>query len=147
MTRRSNHNQPLLTGIKRKSFQKVSRLCIFCRSNERTKRENKTRERNDSSVHALSTITYSNKQTNSSSVINRTFHYGSEFDEPSIADYLINKGSIVFDCRPFDNRTFDFVRVTKFLGEFDLVRFSNRIERLLFDFVRSPERSIRYAGN
>ena len=59
----------------------------------------------------------------------------------------INEGSIVFDCRPFDNRTFDFVRFAKLLCEFDLVRFPNRIERLLFDFVRCSQRSIRYAGN
>ena len=51
----------------------------------------------------------------------------------------------MFDSRPFDNRTFDFVRFAK-LCEFDLVRFPKRIERLLFDLVRSPECSIRYAG-
>ena len=93
---------------------------------------------------------YSNKQTTNKQtgvlVINQTFHYGSEFDDPSFADHSTNEGLIVFDCRPFDNRTFDFVRFTKFLCEFDLIQFPNRIERLLFDFVRSPERSIRYVG-
>ncbi len=46
--------------------------------------------------------------------------------------------SILFDCQLFSNRTFDFVRLTKFYCEFDYVRLPNPIERLVFDWVRLP---------
>ena len=53
---------------------------------------------------------------------------------------------IKYDRRPFGNRTLDFVRLTKFYCEFDYVPLPNPIERLVFDWVRLPNRSIRYAG-
>ena len=49
---------------------------------------------------------------------------------------------IEYDRRPFGNRTFDFVRLTKFHCEFDYVRLPNPIERLVFDWVRS-DRTVR----
>ena len=48
---------------------------------------------------------------------------------------------IEYDHRPFGNRTFDFVRLTKFYCEFDYVRLPNLIERLVFDWVRSDRTS------
>jgi len=42
--------------------------------------------------------------------------------------------SIENDCRPFGNRTFDYVRLTKFYCEFDYVRLPNLIERVVFDW-------------
>ena len=98
MKRISNHNQPLLTGFRWCNIQDFDNTWgiyhNFC------------------SYRRL----YSIKQTNRSLVINQTFHYDSEFDNPSIASLSINEGSIVFDCRafdyrPFDNQTFDFVRL------------------------------------
>lgn len=46
------------------------------------------------------------------------------------------------DRRPFGNRTFGFVRLTKFHCQFDYVRLPNPIDRLLFDWVRS-DRTVR----
>ena len=46
----------------------------------------------------------------------------------------------------YGNRTFDCVRLAKFYCEFDYVRLSSAIERLVFDWVRLPNCSIRYAG-
>ena len=89
MTRRSNHNQPLLTGIKRKTSQKVSRLCIFCRRNERTKRENKTTVQ---FMHYQRWLTPTNKRSG-----------------------MVRNSMTLIDRRPFDKRRFDCVRFTKFL--------------------------------
>ena len=44
--------------------------------------------------------------------------------------------SIEFDYGSFGNRTFDCVRLAKFYIEFDYVRLSSAIERLVFDWVR-----------
>lgn len=49
---------------------------------------------------------------------------------------------IEYDHRPFGNRAFDFVRLTKFYWEFDYVRLLNPMERLVFDWVRS-DRTVR----
>ena len=64
---------------------------------------------------------------------------------------LSNKSSVIersseFDYRSFGNRTFDCVRLAKFYCEFDYVRLSSAIERLVFDWVRLPNCSIRYPG-
>ena len=50
--------------------------------------------------------------------------------------------SIGFDCKSFGNRTFDCARLAKFYCEFDYVRMSSAIERLMFDSVRLPNCSI-----
>ena len=50
--------------------------------------------------------------------------------------------SIGFDYQSFGNRTFDCVRLAKFYCEFDYVRLSSAIERLVFDWVRLPNCSI-----
>ena len=47
---------------------------------------------------------------------------------------ILQTCSIENDCRPFGNRTFDYVRLTKFYCEFDYVRLPNPIERLVFDW-------------
>ena len=52
----------------------------------------------------------------------------------------------MFDCRPFDNRTFECVRLTKCFCEFDYVRLPNTIERLVFDFVRLPNVRLEAPG-
>ena len=54
--------------------------------------------------------------------------------------------SIEFDERSFGNRTFDCVLLAKFYCEFDYVRLSSAIERLVFDWVLLPNCSIRYPG-
>ena len=41
--------------------------------------------------------------------------------------------SIGFDYQSFGNRMFDCVRLAKFYCEFDYVRLSSAIERLVFD--------------
>ena len=56
----------------------------------------------------------------------------------TIVDRSVIERLIEYDCRPFGNRTFDCVRLTKFHCEFDYVRLQNPIERLVFDWVRSP---------
>ena len=53
---------------------------------------------------------------------------------------------IKYDRRPFGNRTLDFVGLTKFYCEFDYVPLPNPIERLVFDWVRLPNGSIRYTA-
>ena len=50
--------------------------------------------------------------------------------------------SIGFDYQSFGDRTFDCVRLAKFYCEFDYVRLSSAIERLVFDWVRLPNCSI-----
>ena len=50
--------------------------------------------------------------------------------------------SIGFDYQSFGNRTFDCLRLGKFYYEFDYVRLSSAIERLVFDWVRLPNCSI-----
>ena len=60
---------------------------------------------------------------------------------------LSNKSSVIegsseFDYRSFGNRTFDCVRLAKLYCEFDYVRLSSAIERLVFDWVRLPNCSI-----
>ena len=52
-----------------------------------------------------------------------------------------NKGLVIaslieYDCQPFGNQTFDFVRLAKFYWELDNVRLPNPIERLVFDWVQ-----------
>ena len=64
---------------------------------------------------------------------------------------LSNKSSVIersieLDYRSFGNRPFDSVRLAKFYREFDYVRLSSAIERLVFDWVRLPNCSIRYHG-
>ena len=54
--------------------------------------------------------------------------------------------SIGFDYQSFGNRTFDCVRLAKFYCEFDYVRLSSAIERLVFDWVRLPNCSIGKVG-
>ena len=52
------------------------------------------------------------------------------------ADYTnrsVIERSIGFDYQSFCNRTFDCVRLAKFYCEFDYVRLSSAIERLVFD--------------
>ena len=112
-TRRSNHNQPLLTGIKKKTSQKVSRLCIFCRRNERTKPENKTTVQ---FMHYQRWLTPTNKRS-----------------------IMVRNSMTLIDRRPFDKRRFDCVQFKKFLCEFKLVGFPNSIEdyhcSILFDLT------------
>ena len=55
--------------------------------------------------------------------------------------------SIEFDYRAFDNRTFDCIRLAEFYCEFDYVRLSSAIERLVFDWVRLSNCSIRCPGS
>ena len=57
------------------------------------------------------------------------------------------EGSSEFDHRSFVNQTFDCVRLANFYCEFDYVQLSSAIERLVFDGVRLPNRSIRYPGS
>ena len=56
------------------------------------------------------------------------------------------KRSIQFDSPSFGNRTFDCVWLAKFYSKFDWVRLRSAIERLVFDWVRLPNCSIRYPG-
>ena len=56
--------------------------------------------------------------------VNRTFDY---------TKHSVIKCSIGFDYQTFGNRTFDCVRLAKFSCEFDYVRLSTAIERLVFD--------------
>ena len=61
---------------------------------------------------------------------------------------LSNKSSVIersieFDYRLFGNRTFDYVRLAKFYCEFDYVRLSSAIVRLVFDWVRLPTGTVR----
>ena len=59
--------------------------------------------------------------------VNRTFDY---------TNRSVIERSIGFDYQSFGNRTFDCVRLAKFYCEFDYVRLSSAIERLVFDWVR-----------
>ena len=56
--------------------------------------------------------------------VNRTFDY---------TNRSVIERSIGFDYQSFGNRTFDCVRLVKFYCEFDYVRLSSAIERLVFD--------------
>ena len=61
---------------------------------------------------------------------------------------LSNKGTVIersieFDYWSFGNRTFDCIRLAKFYCEFDYVRLSSAIERLVFDWARLPNCSKR----
>ena len=56
--------------------------------------------------------------------VNRTFDYTSR---------SVIERSIGFDYQSFGNRMFDCVRLAKFNCEFDFVRLSSAIERLVFD--------------
>ena len=56
--------------------------------------------------------------------VNRTFDY---------TNRSVIERSIGFDYQSFGNRTFDCVRLAKFYCEFDYVRLSSAIERLVFD--------------
>ena len=67
------------------------------------------------------------------SFVNRTFDY---------TNRSVIERSIGFDYQSFGNRTFDCVRLAKFYCEFDYVRLSSAIERLVFDWVRLPNCSI-----
>ena len=58
------------------------------------------------------------------------------------ANRSVIERSIGFDYQSFGNRTFDCVRLAKFYCEFDYVRLSSAIERLVFDWVRLPNCSI-----
>ena len=49
-----------------------------------------------------------------------------------------------FDYESFVNRTFECVRWAKFYFEFDYVRLSSAIERVVFDWVRVPNWSVRW---
>ena len=57
----------------------------------------------------------------------------------SVEDNFVN---IDDNRQSFGNRTFDCVRLAKFYCEFDYVRLSSVIERLVFDWVRLPNCSI-----
>ena len=70
--------------------------------------------------------------------VNRTFDY---------TNRSVIERSIGFDYQSFGNRTFDCVRLAKFYCEFDYVRLSSAIERLVFDWVRLPNCSIGYVGD
>ena len=66
---------------------------------------------------------------------------------------LSNKGPVIEHSSEFDyrsiaivNRTFDCVHLAKYYCEFD-VRLSLAIERVVFDWARLPNCSIRYPGH
>ena len=67
--------------------------------------------------------------------VNRTFDY---------TNRSVIERSIGFDYQSFGNRTFDCVRLAKFYCEFDYVRLSSAIERLVFDWVRLDRSGLRY---
>ena len=65
--------------------------------------------------------------------VNRTFNY----TNCSIIEHAIG-----FDYQSFRNQTFDCVPLAKFYCEFDYVRLSLAIERLVFNWVRLLNYSI-----
>ena len=81
----------------------------------------------------LAVISLSPSEFCDAAFVNRTFDY---------TNRLVIERSIGFDYQSFGNRTFYCVRLAKFYCEFDYVRLSSAIERLVFEWVRLPNCSI-----